>query len=220
MKTNVGNLLQSAATSTLIAVWLNDAYKDISRRCLWSALIDDDYTFDSVASTATVSLEADFDEEIFVADIANGHALQRMTEGMYWEDRNSAYTADAVAEGNPLRYVILREGSVIKLDPTPDTAETYAMPYKKLITDLSTDASTTAIKDIEIAMEMYAVAQGWMYDKQFQKADYYLQRYEYELNKRIAQERSKINQRYQFKSASYTTDRPRYLTGETSYDTV
>ena len=47
MKTNVGNMIQdtSSAMATLIGVWINDAYHDAWRRCLWSDLIDDNFTF-------------------------------------------------------------------------------------------------------------------------------------------------------------------------------
>jgi len=86
MQTNVGNMLHdtTASMKTLIKVWINDAYQDAWRRCLWSDLIDDDFTFTSVVDQAEYSFVTNFSitnfgKEVIVADIENGHLLDRMT---------------------------------------------------------------------------------------------------------------------------------------------
>ena len=219
MKTNVGNMVQDTSTSfaVLIGVWLNDKYLDISRRILWSALIDDNYTDLTEVGVAEYTLPTDFDEEIFVADITDGFQLKRYTEGMWWQERSTAYSGATISGGTADRYVMLRESGKMKLDPTPNAIHTLAMPYKKSITALSADASTVAIKDIEYIMELGAVGMAEFYKKQFNKASNYTQLYEYELAKRIGQERSPVNQLFQMNPDSYAPSAIRPMTGWESY---
>lgn len=295
MKTNVGsNVNDSNSTlATKIGVWLNDAYEDIWRRCMWTAIIDDDYTFESIVGTTSYALPLDFEEELFVADIANGHEVDRYQIGSWWRDRATGYQADSISNGNPARYRILREvittgspAGAIALDPPPDTAETYAMPYKRRFVKLlgTTDTCTTdtankiiassatfitdgvqpgmrvknttdatygmvatvdsetqltmdtdlcpdgnegitvsnevLIPNIHSAMEAYASSMAFAYKNQMARADWYMQRYEYELRKRVAEERSKINQLYQMISQEFRVKGPRRLTGDLSYDSL
>jgi hypothetical protein len=219
---NVGTLIQdtSTAMATIIKIYLNDAYTDISRRVMWSALIDDNYTFESVANQAEYTLPIDFDEELFVANVAEGFSLTRYTEGKWWDERNTAFASDSISSGTPSRYVILEETGKLKLDPPPLVAETYGMPYKKCVTLLSGDSDVVVIRDIERIMETYAIGQSWAYKRQFVKADWFLHRYEYELRKRIGEERSKINQMYQFISKTYRLKGITRLTGDLSYDSI
>jgi len=295
-KTNVGSQVQdtSSALATKIGVWLNDKYRDIWRRVAWPAVTDDDYTFESVTSQVNYDLPSDFEEELFMANIAQGYALKRQIQGARWRDRTSAYQADSIPNGTPHSYDILPEVinssgvplGVIRLDPPPAVAETYAMPYKRrhvdllgttgtcdtdtaskiiasastFITDLvqpgmrvknttdttygyvtSVDSETqltmdtdlcpdgdetftisneTLIPDIEWMMELGAIGEAWAYKRDFAKANYYLNRYEIEVRRRIGQERSKINQRYQNVSESFRSPHSRHLLGEQSYDTV
>lgn len=222
MTGHVGNMVMDTSTSlaTLINTWLNDKYRDISKRCLWSALIDNNYTLPTVANTAEYDLPADFDEEVFVADITNGRRLIRQNEGNWWRNEYSSYQAGAIQGGDPYRYVILKEAGHLFLDPTPTSVVTIAMPYKKIITEL-TSATSPVILDIDIIMELGAVSEAFAYKRQFQKATYYLQRYELELSRRIGQERSAINQQAQFMPAGPDESRDtRRLTGDRSYDSI
>lgn len=225
MKTNVGNMIQdtSTATATLIGTWLNDKYRDISKRYVWSVLIDNDYIVNTAtltSGTASYDLPADFDEEIFVADVTDGFRLERYNEGNWWRERTSAYSGGTIAQGTSTRYVIEREAGHITFDPTPNNTHVIKMPYKKLITELSADASTVSILDIEYVMELGAIAEGMAYKKQFQKASYYLQRYEVELAKRIGQEQSAANQLYQWVPDTNESGRITRLTGDNSYDSL
>lgn len=226
MQTNVGNAVQdtSNALQTLIKVWLNDAYQDAWRRGYWADLIDDDFTFESVVDQALYTFSSisatDFGKELFVADVANGHMLDRFQIKDWWKERAIDYNADSLDSGNPKRYVILPEASSIKLDPPPDTAETYAMPYQKEVSDMSSDSDTPSITTISTYLEMYATAMALAYKKQYQKATWFQNRAEFELKKLLKQEYSKINQKYQRKLANYKVGKIQRLLGDTSYDTV
>lgn len=147
MKTNCGVMLHDTGSTLAgyIGNWLNEGYDIANRMQLFSNMINNDYTFESVASTATVDLTEDFCEEIFVANIATGEQLTRYREGSWWRDRYGAYQSDSINSGTPTRYLILYEDGIlgkIKLDPTPTAAETYAMPYKRLAHPMTTVTGT------------------------------------------------------------------------------
>lgn len=225
MKTDVGNLAgpdTSTAFATLIGTWLNDKYLDIARRNLWSAMIHFDYTFATVASTASYDLPADFDQEIYVADITDGAYLVRYTENQWWAERGTAYSGGTISGGTATRYIINRQSGKIILDPTPDAVHTIAMPYKIILAPLSVGTDLVEILDIEHIMVLGALAEAMAYKKQFQKASYYLQRYEYELGRRIAQEKNVVNQMYRMKGIDYNhgNEAIRPMTGWGSYDSL
>jgi len=296
MYTNVGNMVQDTSSSfaTLIKVWVNDKYLDISRRIPWSNLIDNDYTFttkgdyttgsgavaatngsttvtvtgatfstDGVvagryikvnddtrirkissvdsetqvtldgayAGTTTttgtytiygqheISLESDFEQAIYLANITEGCMVEQYKEIAWWNERYNSFQSNGLVSGIPSRYVIIREASKVLLDPPPHEAKTYAFPYKKSITDLSGDTDTVLIKDIEPLIELGAIAEAWLYKRQFQKASYYHQRYEFEVARRIGQARTEPNQKWQIMSKGYQAYRGdiKHLTGEIPY---
>jgi len=218
MKTNVGNIVHitNAAFKTNIGVWLNDAYVDAHKRHLWKSIIDDDYTFTSVASQAEYSLPADFEEEVFVANITSPQKLKRYTIQSWWDARALNYDTGVLQDGSPIRYVILYEASKIKLDPPPDTgSETYAMPYKKTITELSDDSDVVTITGLEAHLEAYAISQAFVYKGDFAKADWYANKAELELLKIIANDEQRVNQIDQFVGQTYN---PQYDYGQTIGD--
>jgi hypothetical protein len=222
MKTNIGNMVQDKSTTfaTLIGVWINDRYQEIARRYAWSALIDNDYTFNTAASTAEYNFPTAFEQEIFVANITDGEMLIRYDEQGWWRERYGAYNAGVITGGSPRRYIILRESSKIRLDPTPDAIKTIAFPYKKTITALSGNTDTVLIPDIEVAIEYGAIGDALAYKKQYQKADYYFQRFEDALVKRAGQDKAQKNLMYQRISQSFQIPKIGRLTGESSYDTI
>lgn len=226
MQTNIGNMVKdtSAAFAVIVGNWINDAYQDAWRRAMWTDLVDEDKTFESVvnqnAYTFTTSMSiTDFGEELFVADIANGHALTRYQIRDWWVNRSSAYSADSIDSGNPVRYKILPEADTLYLDPAPDKAETYAMPYKKKVVDLS---GTTApgINSISLYLEEYAMGLAFAYYNQYQKATWWANRAENTLRKLIKEEYVKINQMYQRIAINYRLPVIGRLLGENSYDSV
>ena len=172
MKTTVGTMVQdtSSTFATIIGTFINDKYRDIWRRIMWSAIIDDDYTFETVVDQANYDLPGDFEEEIFLQNIASGDVPPtRKTIGEYWRDRGENFSSDSIDSGTPSAYVILKEeinssGSplgVIKLDPPPDTAETWAMPYKRRHTDL---LGTTGTATTDTASKIIASASTFISD--------------------------------------------------------
>lgn len=296
MQTNIGNQVRdtSASFATIITNFLNDKYQDAWRRVMWSASLNEDYTFESVVGTASYDLPSDFGDELFVSNIAQGFILDRDTIGDRWRDRTRSYQADSLDNGTSNRYTILEEVlssdgkpyGKIRLDPPPDTAETYAMPYRRnfvellgttdtcttdtankiiasaatfitdgvrpgmrvknttdntygivssvdsetqltMTTDLCPDGDENIIVSAEIVipgldwiLEFGAISEAHAYKRDFQKSNYYLTKYETELRRRIGQEKSKPNQRYQRVSQEYRTDGFRRFSGDTSYDTI
>jgi len=228
MQTNVGNMVRDTSSSlkTKITVWLNDAYQDAWRRCMWDELVDDDFTFTAVVDQANYVFSSglsitDFGEEIFVADVTNGHSLTRKKSSAWWEERARAYNAGSISSGNPIYYRILPESGAIQLDPPPDATDTYAMPYKKKVTDLSGSSDTISITGLEYFMEHYAISQAYAYKRQFASAQYFLNLAEQFLAKRVKEEKTKFNEKYQ--RVLYGRRYPNYrnrLTGDLSYDSI
>jgi hypothetical protein len=77
------------------------------------------------------------------------------------------------------------------------------------------------ITDLEYCLECGAISDGMTYKKQFAKAGDYLQKYEYELEKRISQENRKPNMRAQWIPESANREGyPTPFTGWQSYDSL
>jgi len=223
MKTNVGNNVQdtSPALATKIGVWLNDAHSDAAQRFNWASLTDDDYTFESVADQALYTLPTDFIEELILFNINQGYELKRQTLGNRWRDKGYDYKSDVIASGTPGSYTILPESGELRLDPPPLEAETYALPYRKDVADL-TDSDTPTIleKGIDRFMELYATGQALVYKRRIADGDWYLNRSEFELRKIIHQAQTKVNQRYQFVPQKRDSGKINRLTGDLSYDSI
>ena len=75
------------------------------------------------------------------------------------------------------------------------------------------------IPNLDWILELGATAEAYAYKRQFQKSAYYLQKYEIELDKRIGQEQSPINQVFQFTPAK-TFHKVHRLLGDQSYDSI
>jgi hypothetical protein len=205
MVTNVGRTVGDTGdtTKTFIKTYLNNRYFDVANRLDWNVFIDNDYTFNSVAGTSEVSLPTGFDSEIALTDITNGSNLVRMTQQEFLQLQASDYASGSRSSGTPERYYISRDDSILTLDPKPSAVITYLMPYKKRVTELSADADTIIINDIEWIMEIGAIADTWSYKRQFQKAAYYESRYEDALQRKIHAEVNQINQIHQAVPATY-----------------
>ncbi len=77
------------------------------------------------------------------------------------------------------------------------------------------------IPDLSWVLELGAIGEAWAYKRNFAKANYYLNRYEVELRRRIGQERTKVNQRYQMISEDFRANETwRDWSGDASYDTI
>ena len=73
------------------------------------------------------------------------------------------------------------------------------------------------ISDIEAAVECYATSLAESYKRQYQKAQFWGNRYEQELARRIGQNRSKINQKYQWIPGGTGAQNTAPFTGWASY---
>lgn len=76
------------------------------------------------------------------------------------------------------------------------------------------------ILDIETAIECYATSQAEAYKRQYQKSQFWGNRYEQELARRIGQNRAKMNQQYKWIPASAREWNTAPFTGWTSYDSL
>lgn len=74
------------------------------------------------------------------------------------------------------------------------------------------------IRDIEDILIYGAISDGLLYKKQYGKAGDYLQKYEYELGKRIGQENTQPNQSYQWIPGRDSYNNPAPMTGWASYN--
>jgi len=91
-------------------------------------------------------------------------------------------------------------------DLCPDGDETFTVSNEVLILD------------IENIMELGAISEAFAYKGFFQKAAYFANRYEIELRRRIGQERSAINQRYQMVPDAAHSRHIHRLMGDLSYN--
>jgi hypothetical protein len=134
-------------------------------------------------------------------------------------DSSGTFLASGVEAGmrvkntTDLTYgVILSVDSATQLTLTSDLCPAGTETYEIF--------TSPEIRDIEDILIYGAVSDGLLYKKQYGKAGDFLQKYEYELGKRIAQENSQPNQRYQWIPARDSGDFPAPMTGWASYDSL
>jgi hypothetical protein len=110
-------------------------------------------------------------------------------------------------------------GYIVSVDSeTQLTCDTDVCPDGNEAFTIETD--TPIISDISFILECGAESEAHIYKRNFQKASALLDKYEYELGKRIKQERGRMNQLYQMtpEPRGYSAVMP--FTGWNSYDTV
>lgn len=131
--------------------------------------------------------------EFFITDgVKPGHILKNTTDSTY----GRVATVDSEVQ------------LTMDWDVCPDGNETF---------EINTYAE---IAGIETVIECYACSQAEAYKKQYQKAMYWGNRYEQELGKRISQENSKYNQRYQWIPGRSQAQNNMPFTGWNSYDSL
>lgn len=96
----------------------------------------------------------------------------------------------------------------METDVCPDGNETFEI------------YTSPVIRDIEYIIEYGAISDAFLYKKEFQKASDFLQKYEYELGKRIGQENKAPNQIAQWIPGNSYTTQTRPFTGWASYDSL
>lgn len=221
MQNYVGNMVNDTSSNfyNLIKIWINDAHRDAGRRFFWSSLIDYDYSFVTVASTATYNQPTRFDRELFCVNITSGEELERFNIRNWWKERGKDYSSGSLEEGTPAKYLITDEDSKVKLDPVPDAVYTIAFPYQKTVVDFSITTDMASIANIDTYLERYAISMGHAYYKKYDKADWWMQKAELELAKLVSHEQNKINQ--MFKRYPEARDRAIHrLTGNRSYNSL
>ena len=222
-KTYVGGFIgdTDASFAVLIGQDYNRLYEDIWQRIDWSEAIDNDNTFESVVGTAEYALPSSFEKEIFLTNIATGKPIKPSKIGEWWRDESDKYSADSIDNGTVDKYVILEESGMIQLDPPPDTAETYALPYKLTFTALTADDDVPLITGIDKIIENGCLGLAYERKQLHGKGSFYLQKYEIALARRIRQERARGNYRYQMvPEKKWFGRRINRLTGDQSYDSI
>lgn len=161
----------------------------------------------------------DFGEELFVCNTTNAAILERYQIRDWFQRRALDFGDGGFESGTPCRYEILPQASSIRLDPPPDSADVFAMPYKKTVSDLS-GTTAPSIGSISLYLEEYATGLAYAYYNQYQKATWWANRAENTLRKLIKQEYVKINQMYQRILGSYGVGKIGRLLGDKSYDSI
>lgn len=227
MKTQVGNLVNdtSSAFLTLVGQFLNDAYYDANRRAYWPEMIVTDFTFASVVGTSLYSMPSStgtFLREIKMINVTDGKELECWDIRKWYQERGEDYNASSLTNGVPEKYILLHEQSKIQLDPPANAVKTYAFIYQKEITEMSADANTPEIRQISQYLVYKAASDAFSYYKQYGKADWWLQKAEFELSKVISFTNVSIDQIYKHypnKRLNFSR-RFGHLIGDSSYDSV
>jgi hypothetical protein len=223
MKDEVASMCLDTTTTfkTLAGGWINDALQDAKRRFYWQDSIENNYTFESVVGTSKYTYPTDFLREYKLTNIATGKEIECWDVRRWWKERGGNYQNDALDSGTPDKYIILREEGKIQLDPKPVAAETYQFVYQKEITDLANDSDVSAITQLDSYLIWRATGMGFAYYKQYDKADWWMQKAEMELVKISGFHNSTIEQeykRYPGRTKSYRW--LRRLVGGNSYDSI
>jgi hypothetical protein len=225
MKDDVANMIldTSSAFKTLAGGWINDAYEDANQRFYWQEMMVNDFTFASVIGTSSYSYPSTHTmlRPIKMFNITDGKEIQKWDLRKWWQERGHDYDTAVLQNGTPDKYVLDEEQSKIVLDPPPDAVKTYKLVYQKNVTALSGASDTTEITRIEPFLVQTAIAKGFAYYKQYDKADWWTQKAEMELIKISGAKNSTLEEVYQRYPSRNQAYRPgRRLLGDTSYDQI
>jgi hypothetical protein len=220
MKDEVANMCLDTTSNfkTLAGGWLNDSMHDANRRFYWLDMIETNYTFES--SAAKIALVGDFLRELKLTNIATGKEIECWDIRKWWKERGGNYNADSLASGTPDKYIILREEGKIQLDPTPLVTETYQLVYQKAATDLSGASDTCPITQLDSYLVWRATGMGFAYYKQYDKADWWLQKAEMELVKISGFHNLTIEQSYKRYPARKRSNWLHRMVAGESYDSI
>ena len=208
MKSEIGNNVQdtSASFATLVGVWLNNRYRDILRRTNWN-VVNNSYTFNTVAGTNDYTLPSDFGKEVYVYNETSGIPIESTSlQGLLVVNQGNL-----TDQGDPNQYVILdgyatgARTKQVRLYPTPSSVITIQMPYTVQPTALSasTDITVFACED---AIILGAMADAWRYKRQFAKAVDFETLYEKSIVNHIWDAVNQPNQVTMFNVKSYSRE--------------
>lgn len=208
MKTNVGNNVQDTSSefATIIGNYLNNRYKQIRQRANIQ-IINDTYSFSTVAGTANYTLPSTFGKELYVRDSTNKINLPFISI----QELADKYTDTLTSSGTPQRYSIYENFSnptrvkLMKLHLVPSSVVTIEAPHIIEPADLSAE-SDIAMVDCDDAIELGATADAWAYKRQFAKASYYEGLFEKSLQTFIWNRENQPNQVKTFNVTPYSRD--------------
>lgn len=159
--TNVGNNVQDtdASFATKIQVLINNRYREIWDRCIWTETINKSYTFSTVAGTSDYNLYGDFGEELNVINTTDGIVLKRYLYDDWMNKNGSKYSSGTLTNETTSAYAISGLNTsgtpVLTLLPPPDAVKTISVIYKRafapLINVTGTCTTDTASKIIASA---------------------------------------------------------------------
>jgi hypothetical protein len=131
----------------------------------------------------------------------------------------STFITSGVTKGMRLKNTTDRTYSIVSSvdSETQLTMDTDVCPDGNETFEINT---TPAIRNICYILECGAISDGLLYKKQYAKASDFLQKYEYELAKRIGEENKAPNQMHQWIPERDSGYFPTPFTGWQSYDTV
>lgn len=134
---------QTGETGRLVN-WIISADHQIQERWIdWRFLWDDDYSYTTVAGTATVdkpSHVGDWDRKTFTVDD------QPLIAEDYRNVRGEVFNTDAVYRNKPCRVIINPDNS-LRFDPVPDKAYTIKAHYYRKPVELANDADVSRIPE-------------------------------------------------------------------------
>jgi hypothetical protein len=162
-------------------VWVNRAYIQLTtqdrfwglRRNFYFPQLETSSTATTVDGTAYVSVPTDALIIRDVYDETNNVHLDKISHHEYvdYTDR-----ATSTSEGKPTEWV--RSGSYIYLHPTPDSAYTVRIYYRKIPTVLALNTDTTVIgAEWDMPIITLAAYHGKLWTNDYEKAKYLKQEF-------------------------------------------
>ena len=214
MRTNVkNNVMDTSASASafdnLVGVYLNMRYRDVLRRINWN-VIDEDYTFNTVAGTQDYVLASDFGKELYCLDTTNKSAITPITMQEWIDNYGDSYTD----QGTVVHYITFEymttdtpaaRGKKIRLVRVPSAVITVALPYIVEPAALSSDTDNVIIP-CEDALEYGATADAWRYKRQFAKAGEFEKLYERAISILIWNKENSYNQPHLFTPITFNRD--------------
>ena len=170
MVANVGGRVGDTSTTfaTKIGTYINDRYEDVLGRINWN-IIDEDYSFNTVAGTQDYALPTDFNGELYVYDSTNKKALDSYTLQELAVKFPDTLETSGTVDGYAI-YDYIATGvrsKKIRLHQIPTAVVTIKMPYIVGFSDIS--STSTTIIACERIVELGATADAWRTKRQFAK---------------------------------------------------
>jgi hypothetical protein len=200
IKSNVGTRIgdTSSVFASAIGTYVNQRYKDILNRTNWETL-KEDYTISVVSGTSDYTLPTNFGKEMYAYDSTNSEdipfASYSQLEELYQTELNSTGDVEFYTIFNTTDSTAASASRVKKfrLWKSPNSDFTVELPYTIKQAELSADTDELAV-GCERAVEYGATSDAWMTKRQMDKAGYFEQLYEKEIQNLMWNEVNQPNQ--------------------------